>query len=268
MKDALGDRMKGHYENRCKHFFPRRLYTLIRLDGKSFHSYTKRLKKPFDLRLMADMNWTAQYLCKEIMGAEMAYIQSDEITILLTDFRNINSEPWFNGNQSKIESVSASLATGYFNYLRWGLRDVEKIEDGLKINPISTKIAAFDSRAWVKADPFEVENEFIWRQQDWTRNSINLAASSVYSHKELQNKSNSDKQDMLMEKGINWNNYSAGEKRGRMVIKEDREWKIIDAPIFTSDRNFLRSRIPMIGGNGATLKDYAEMVQNNSRSVN
>lgn len=47
-KDSLGDRMKDFYESRTRTFLPRRTYSIIRVDGKAFHSYTKGLYRPFD----------------------------------------------------------------------------------------------------------------------------------------------------------------------------------------------------------------------------
>ena len=117
-KDALGDRMKGFYESRCRHYFARRTYTLIRVDGKAFHSFTKGFERPFDIRLIRMMNDTARFMCDNIMGAQFAYVQSDEISVLLTDFGTPQTEAWFDGNQSKIESISASMATVAFNRAR------------------------------------------------------------------------------------------------------------------------------------------------------
>src|SRR5262249_45011362 len=120
MKDALGDRMKSQYENRAKTFLPRRTYTVIRIDGKAFHSYTRGLDRPYDQRLMDDMTATAGFLCQEIAGARLAYCQSDEISVILTDFDKVSTQAWFDGGAQKITSVSASLATAKFNELRPG----------------------------------------------------------------------------------------------------------------------------------------------------
>jgi len=244
MKDDLGDRMKD-YEKRSKYLLPRRGYTLIRLDGKAFHTYTRGFDRPFDDTLIDAMNDTAQYLCKSIQGCSLAYVQSDEITLVLTDFAKPKSDAWFQGNIQKIASISASMATGKFLESRRLLVD-------------DTRIAAFDSRVWFLADPFEVENTLIWRQQDATRNSIQLVAQSLYSHKELHQKNTSQLQDLIFEKGINWNDYPAGKKRGRLVKKVYFEhesehgvtnrsrWDVIEPPVFTQDREFLRKLIPTI----------------------
>lgn len=117
-KSDLGNRMKNSYEKRTKNFLPRRTYTIIRLDGKAFHTYTKGLKRPFDMGFINDMNETAKYLCENIQGCKFAYVQSDEISLLLTDFDKITTDAWYDGNIQKIVSVSASLATAFFNKLR------------------------------------------------------------------------------------------------------------------------------------------------------
>ncbi|MCD6066982.1 MAG: hypothetical protein K0S33_1808 [Bacteroidetes bacterium] len=237
MKDTLGDRMKAFYEDRTRYFIPRRTYTLIRVDGKAFHTYTRGLEKPFDDKLINDMDETAAYLCQNIQGAKFAFVQSDEISILLTDFDDINTSAWFEGNIQKICSVSASLATVRFNQLR------------------PEKVALFDSRVFQIPSKAEVENYFIWRQQDTTRNSIASVAQSLYSHKELSGKSSDEQQELIFQKGINWNDYAPKYKRGRIIEKDpdsyrdEREgairsrWVSKEVPIFTKDRAFLSHRI-------------------------
>lgn len=277
MNDALGDRMKSQYEDRTRFFLPRRTYTIIRVDGKAFHTLTKKFQKPFDRHLMHMMDATAMDLCKEIQGAVFAYTQSDEISILLTDFAKITTNAWFDGNIQKMCSIAAACATVAFNKeLRAGGSD---------------KTAMFDARVFTIPDKTEVENYFIWRQQDATRNSIQMAARAVYSHKELDGKSCQELHDMLHAKNINWNNYTSGEKRGRCIVKQEvnvaseyrgfqngqatppeeikrKHWtslngelwqpagignpaepakSVNETPIFTQDREFLRKLIPTIG---------------------
>jgi tRNA(His) 5'-end guanylyltransferase len=118
MKDELGDRMKEFYEDRTRFKLVRRTNTIIRVDGKAFHTYTKGLKRPFDQGLMDDMDATAEFLCQNIQGAKFAYVQSDEISILITDYDDISTHAWFDGNLQKMSSIAASLATARFNQLR------------------------------------------------------------------------------------------------------------------------------------------------------
>src|SRR3990167_5743128 len=158
LKDTLGDRIKSQYENRTQTYLPRRTYTILRLDGKAFHSYTKKLDRPFDYNLMKVMDETGIHLCKEIQGAKLAFIQSDEINILLTDFDKVLTNSWFDGNIQKLTSISASICTALFNKRM-------KEEFGNRV----PDFAYFDSRAFSVPDPTEVENAFIWRQNDCTR---------------------------------------------------------------------------------------------------
>lgn len=263
MKDALGDRMKSFYEDRTRILLPRRTYTILRVDGKAFHTYTRGLIRPFDQGLIEDMNETAAFLCKNIQGAKMAYVQSDEISVLVTDFDTISTDMWFDGNIQKMSSISASLATARFNQLR--LMREARISGDLVSTQIATeKLAMFDSRVFQIPQSIEVENYFIWRQQDATRNSISSVAQSLYSHKELNGKKTDEMQEMIFQKGINWNDYSFREKRGGIIAKVAEEvqgmegkvirnrWKLVETPIFTQNREFLRSLIPQMIDNEDT----------------
>jgi len=129
MRDDLGKRMKTQYELRTRTWLPRRTYTIIRLDGKAFHTFTRGMERPYDERFMNAMDYTAMHLCLEIQGAQMAYVQSDEISILLTDFDKITTDAWFDGQVQKMVSVSASMATAKFNNILYRLHivDMEKI---------------------------------------------------------------------------------------------------------------------------------------------
>ena len=228
-KDSLGDRMKEFYENRYRTFLPRRTNVLIRIDGKAFHTYTRGLNKPYDDGLMEDMNETTKYLCENIHGAKMGYVQSDEISILITDYDDISTSAWFDNNIQKMCSIAASLATAKFNQLRmarttWygsdtaGSLDQDDIEN--------FKLALFDARIFIIPHIDEVVNYFIWRQQDATRNSISMAAQSQFSHSTLNGVKCDKMQEMLFtEKGINWDKYPTRFKRGAAVIKSTQYFK-------------------------------------------
>lgn len=201
----LGDRMKA-YEAVHRAVLPRRTHTLLRLDGKAFHSYLRGCERPFDEQFMADMNEVAAALCAEISGAVFAYTQSDEISILVTDFATLGTQPWFGGVAAKILSVSASLATAVLNERR------------------PRKRALFDARVFTISDPVEVANYFLWRQRDAVRNSISMAAQSVFSHTRLHGVSSGGMQELLWsEAGINWNGYPDGCKRGRVTVRQTGE---------------------------------------------
>jgi tRNA(His) 5'-end guanylyltransferase len=224
MKDSLGDRMKG-YENAYRVYLPKRMPVLVRIDGKAFHTYTKGLNRPWDLSLEACMDKAAIALCEGIQGSQIAYVQSDEISILIHNYKTIVSEAWFDNNLQKIVSVSSSIATRFFN----------KRAD----NYYSDKDALFDSRVWVLPES-EVCNYFIWRQQDATRNSISMFAQSLFSHKQLQNKKMADMQDMCYEIGHNWHDLPTRLKRGRCVVRKEGAWVVDrDIPIFTQDRKYI-----------------------------
>jgi tRNA(His) guanylyltransferase len=250
-RDSLGDRMKSQYERRSRVMLPRRTYTVIRLDGKAFHTYTRGLDRPYDQRLMDTMTNTSRFLCENIEGVCFAYTQSDEISLLLTDFGTIATQAWFDGNVQKIVSVSASLATARFNEMRPG------------------KLALFDSRVFTIPDPVEVSNYFVWRQKDATRNSISMAAQAYFTHRELYQKPNGEMQEMLWQQHkVNWNDYDPRFKRGTVVTPETvvgsvsyvdrrsgetltaagverRVWTATAAPEFTKDTEFLKLRTPM-----------------------
>ena len=272
-KDSLGDRMKADYERRTRFLLPRRTYTLIRVDGKSFHSYTRGCERPYDVALMEDMDAAALALCENLEGAQLAYVQSDEISVLLTDFAAMQTQAWFDGSIQKLASISASVATAQFNLARMRRLAQQELETQPGREVLSSifagKIAYFDSRAFTIPDPVEVENYFIWRQQDATRNSISMTAQANFSHERLQGKSTDQMQEMLwQEKGLNWNDMPGGFKRGRCVVQgrvvketdyedkrtgetrtitgvERRAWECLIPPVFTQERDWLRSRVPV-----------------------
>lgn len=266
MRDDLGNRMKESYENRTRYYLPRRTYTLMRCDGKAFHSYTRGCNRPYDLDLMDAMNEAAKAMCEEIMGARIAFVQSDEITILATDFDDNQTEAWFDGNLQKMCSIAAANAAVTFyqqRLLQTYYNDMHNFLKALKNKP-----PKFDCRVWTVPDRSEVANNFVWRQKDCTRNSVSMAAQSQFSHKQLQGKSCDEMQEMLwQEKQINWSTYPEGFKNGRCVIKEvvssditytdkrtkeeheikgveRKQWTIVPAPVFTQDRDWLMSFIP------------------------
>jgi tRNA(His) guanylyltransferase len=221
--DSLGDRMKSNYENRTQYMLPRRTYTLIRLDGKAFHTYTRDLQRPYDLGLMDDMDATAKYLCENIQGAKIAYVQSDEITLVLTDFDEITTDAWFDGDVQKICSISASMAAAEFNFLRmrrWGpMESIQQIPGLDQYGKSSMRLALFDSRTYTVPDLSEVANQLLWRQQDAVRNSVQMVGQAHFSQRELQGVSCAKIKEKLIEKGTNWDDCPGGFKYGRMVVK-------------------------------------------------
>lgn len=203
-KDSLGDRMKSNYENVTRYYLPRRTYTIIRLDGKAFHTFTKNAIKPFDDDFMHLMKNTTTILMKEIQNCKLAYTQSDEISLLLDDFADVDTQQWLGGNLQKICSVSASIATAHFNSER------------AKENYFDS-VGYFDSRVFTIPDKTEVINYLVWRTKDAIRNSISSTAQSLYSHKELHKKNVHEQLKMIKEKGVDWYEFDHVKKSGLLV---------------------------------------------------
>lgn len=241
IRDDLGTRMKTFYENIPKTRLMRRTPVAIRLDGKAFHTFTKGFQKPFDIVLMDAMQNTMKYLCENIQGCVFGYTQSDEITLILIDYQKFTSDAWFDYEVQKMASVSASMATMAFNNFfesnvakenriftdEWldngdfnpKYKDKELQKLWLTHKRASEKGAMFDARCF-NIPKEEVTNLIYWRQLDATRNSIQMVGQANFSHDELQGKTCSMIQDMLMtERGINWNNFIIPCKRGTACIK-------------------------------------------------
>ena len=237
VNDDLGKRMKEFYEKPAQTKLIRRMPVAIRIDGKAFHTFTRGFQKPFDNVLMKTMQETTKYLCENIQNCIFGFTQSDEITLILVDYKELNTSAWFDYEVQKLCSISASMATMAFNkffernaenYIQNCATDYET--DGLygkgtpeyQLCEIYTKAiekgAMFDARCF-NIPKEEVTNLVYWRQLDATRNSIQMVGQANFSHKELQNKTCNMIQDMLHEqKGINWNDYPTVCKRGSACI--------------------------------------------------
>ena len=250
--DALGDRMKG-YENCYRLYIPKKTFVVVRLDGVAFHTYTKGLVRPFDNDLMQDMDETTRFLCEKISGCKLGYVQSDEISLVLSDRDTLDTEPWFGNNLQKLCSVSAAMCTAKFNQLR-----IDRAINNISFEPFASnhtafalrsavstnKLAYFDARVFILPSETEVYNYLQWRSNDASRNSVSSVAQSLYSHKELHGKSNSDKQELIFKKGINWNDYTYRQKRGGTFTKTKfisirngdmetirKSWEAVETPI-------------------------------------
>lgn len=235
MNDSIGDRFK-EYERVFDYSLPRRLPMVIRVDGRAFHGLV--LEKPFDSTFFACMCDVAKALCGEIQGSVLAYLQSDEISIIARDDMKNETQPWVGKRLSKINSLSAAIATAEFSSYYEGKRH-------------------FDCRAFVLPDLNEVTNYLIWRQQDATRNSISMAARAKFSHKDCHSKNSNELIDMLREAGSPWEETPTQFKRGAVcqsvkVLRTNRippndymsfecnEWHIdTEPPIFTQDREYI-----------------------------
>lgn len=267
IKDSLGNRMKEFYEFRTKTKLTRRTPCIIRLDGCHFHTFTKGFVKPFDKRLMETMQEVTLELCKSIQGCVFGYTQSDEITLILTDYENLNSSAWYDYEVQKICSVAASMATFFFNKIfrnkvetfvnehskvvsnpqEYGEELSKSVGDIINVYTNAVEIGAvFDARCF-NVPISDVCNAILWRQKDCTRNSINSLGQAWFKHKELEGKSTNEVQDMLFNThGINWNNLSTVEKRGTAIVKDENGKWFIDTemPILMGEnRKYVESRI-------------------------
>ena len=239
MMDSMGDRMK-RYEAVTRSVLVRRMPVVLRLDGKAFHSFTKKVGagRPFCETLHGVMMATTAELVRSVQGCQVGYTQSDEITLLLTDYEQLNTDAWFDYEVQKMVSISAATATAAFNAAGFAA--------GYK------HTALFDSRAFnVPVD--DVVNNFLWRQKDASKNSISMYAQSMFSHAELHGKNGDQKQEMMFAKtGFNWNDATTWTKRGACVYRETREVDTKNGkaprsvlvhdneiPLFNLDRDFI-----------------------------
>lgn len=243
--DALGDRMK-RYENAYRAALPWRLPVVVRIDGRAFHTYTNGCERPFDARLVDAMDACAAAVCEDAHGAALAYVQSDEISVLLHGYRALDSQPWFDNGVQKIVSVAASLASAEMT-----ARSASIFGE--------TKRAQFDARVFVLPEA-EVCNYFIWRQQDAARNAIQMMASAHYSHRELHCKNTNVMQEMLFQRGVNFNDTPTRYKRGRCIVREVFEvdgatrhrWAPDnEIPKFTQDRSYIERHLATEPRDGA-----------------
>jgi len=154
------------------------------------------------------MIYAAKKVAEDMQGFKAAYIQSDEATFLITDYDDINTEGWFNYNHDKIVSISAAIMSVNFN---------AHIGSSSKFD----NLAVFDSRAF-NVPREDVVNTFLWRCQDWERNSLQMYSRSIFSHKELHKKNRTDMHEMLHQKGKNWAiDLTNVEKNGTFLVKTE-----------------------------------------------
>lgn len=206
MKD-IGDRMKRNYEDRSRFYLTKRTPVIIRVDGRAFHTYTKSFQRPFDGRIELAMKEAMRQLCMEAQGAKFAYTQSDEISVLLTDWDNLDTESWFDYNLQKLCSISASIVTSVFNRYMGG-----------------TRLAQFDARAF-NIPREEVTNYFLWRAKDWYRNSVTMYAQAFFSHKQLHGVNVAGMHELLHTVGKNWaTDLTPAQKNGTFYYRDDDWW--------------------------------------------
>lgn len=241
--DSLGDRMKA-YEDVSRHHVMKRTPTIIRLDGRAFHTFTKCLRHyddsmtetPYSVKFHNVMTLTMMGVMSQTQNAVFGYTQSDEISILLRDWDRHETQQWFDGVLQKIVSVSASTASVIFNYF---------FERDLRSAKLFSDLAQFDARVF-NIPEAEVVNYFIWRQQDAMRNSIQMLGRFYFSQKQMNGKSNVQVQEMMKEKGVSWDDIATWMKRGTCAFPnpvrgEDIEAILADEnpPVFKDDRDYV-----------------------------
>ena len=205
-KDCFGDRIKEFEMAEAGRKFTRLLPIVARLDGKCFSKFTKGLERPYDSRMSDLMIATTKYLIKET-NAVMGYTQSDEITLAWYS-DSYKSQIYYDGRIQKMIGDLSAAASVYFN---------AELPNYL---PTKAKLMPrFDARVWQMPTLKEAANVFLWRELDATKNSISMAASTYYSHKFLMHKTGNEKQELLHQKGIDWNDYPPFFKHGTFVAK-------------------------------------------------
>ncbi len=225
----IGNRMKHNYENVSKTRLLRRTPVAIRLDGRAFHTFTRHLRKPFDDIFMRTMQSTMQYLCSQIQGCVFGYTQSDEITLILIDYQELNTCAWFDYEVQKLCSISASLATyafhKYFDIYTDNYFCIYSDEDRTYEEALCEAChacAAFDARCF-NIPKEEVANLIYWRQLDAKRNSIQMCGQAEFSQEELHEKTCEDIKAML---SYNWEDLPATKKWGVACIRLKDGWSL------------------------------------------
>ena len=267
INDNLGSRMKENYENIPKTKLMRRCPVIIRIDGRAFHTFTKGFKRPFDDILSQSMKETTKYLCENIQGAVLGYTQSDEISILLTDYATLETDAWFDYEVQKLCSISASMATMAFNkafaheiaaqskriYTEYLTDKDSNYIDSLE-NAMN-KGAMFDARCF-NIPKEEVANYFYWRQLDAVRNSIQMVGQANFSHRELQFKSTKQIISLLETHcGINWHSLPIWQQRGSACIKHKVSVDYPDGTYVLRNKWKIDNEIPIFKDNG---REYIE----------
>lgn len=201
MNSNLGDFFKA---KEMKDNLKPKGWFVIRLDGKAFHTFSKSAQKPFDITLSEAMRSVTKQLCAEVQNVKMAYTQSDEISLVISDLDSEKTSLWFDGDIQKTVSVSASIATAHFNRFY-------KHPDG--------RMGYFDSRVFRLENEEEVQNYLKWRQIDSIKNAITLISLKHFSDKQIHGKHSGEKIEMIESKGDRLSNYLPGLIQGFSIRK-------------------------------------------------
>lgn len=220
---SIGDRMKQNYENRYRICLTRRTPVIIRLDGKAFHSLTRHCDKPFDSNFIDTMTNSAVELSRQLQGFKIGYIQSDEVSFLLTDYDTLQTEAYFDKKKKKIVSVTAAMMSVCFSS-QW------------------MRAAIFDARTF-NIPESEIANYFLWRALDWQRNSVQMYAQAYFSAKQLHKKDQASMHEMLYSKGKNWaKDLSEREKNGVWLDHQSNVFLNIK-PVYGDIEKFIQANL-------------------------
>lgn len=189
---------------------------LARLDGRAFHTFTRGLQRPYEHGMSTAMIETTRYLVQD-MVAIVGYTQSDEITLAWFESSQSASDYAFDGRFQKLASVLAGMASARFGQLV------------LKHLPNKAgETPHFDCRVWQVPTLDDAADVFTWREDDAVKNSITMAASTCYSDADLDGKNSSVKQEMLWQKGVNWNDFPSFFKRGTYLQRRTHDRQLSD----------------------------------------
>jgi len=240
-KTEIGNRMKN-YEDVFRQSLPLKMPLILRIDGKAFSSYTKNFEQPWSEEIKNAFIFSSKMLFPEVQGLKIAYAQSDEMSLLITDYDSLYTKAYCDNNIQKIVSIVSSIITASFN---------NYISNNTEIK----KLAYFDCRAFVLPKD-DVNNYFSWRQKDAIKNSISVLAQSVFSDKELHEKKSQEKKDMLAAKGIVWDDLYGWKRVGYTIAKENKTdfkngkdfirsvfTENINPPIFFKDKTYIEKYV-------------------------
>jgi tRNA(His) 5'-end guanylyltransferase len=191
-------------------------YILVMIDGKNFSKLVKnKFEKPFDDWFISTMDKTAVHLCKEVQNCVGAFVQSDEISLIIKD-NTLTSVP-FDGRLCKLQSIIPSIATSFFN------KELIKrnLISGMSVDDI-TKMPdyCFDCKAWTVPTVNDAIAWILYRQIDCIRNSKQQFAQTYMTHKSLLNKDTDMQVALCLETtGNDWNAIENNKKYGRLFNK-------------------------------------------------
>ena len=156
------------------------------------------------------MDKTATHLCKEIQNCVCAFVQSDEISLIIKD-NTLTSSP-FDGRLCKLQSIIPSIATSFFN------KELIKrnLISGMSIDDITNMPDyCFDCKAWTVPSVNDAMAWVLYRQIDCIRNSKQQFAQTYISHKKLLNKDTDEQVALCFEQtGNDWNAIENNKKYG------------------------------------------------------